>query len=132
MPRRDEAYIIGLCDKVLCCRAMRQYRFDFLCGDTGRPLPVDAYYPELKLVVEYRERQHFECVRLWDNRRTVSGIPRGQQRARYDKRRREVLPQRGITLIELAFSDFKHDGRKRLHRIPEQDKQIIREKLASF
>jgi hypothetical protein len=129
--RSDEAYIIGLCDEVLGRRASRQHRFGFLRGDTGRKLPVDAYYAELDLVVEYRERQHFECIQFWDQKPTASGIPRGQQRAHYDKRRREILPQHGIRIVELAVSDFIHSSRKRLRRVTEQDEQVIREKLAS-
>ena len=51
----DEFYIIDLCDKILHQKASRQHKFDFLVGDTGHRLPVDAYYEELKLVVEYQE-----------------------------------------------------------------------------
>ena len=46
----DEEYVINLCDEVLGLTARRQYCFDFLKGDTGRKLPVDAYYEDLKLV----------------------------------------------------------------------------------
>jgi hypothetical protein len=60
--QNDESYIIDLCDEVLMENAIRQYRFDFLRGDTGVKLPVDAWYPKLKLVIEYRERQNTEAV----------------------------------------------------------------------
>ncbi|WP_309751901.1 hypothetical protein [Novosphingobium sp.] len=43
-------------------------------------LPVDAWYPELALVIEYRERQHSEAVKFFDQRETVSGVGRGEQR----------------------------------------------------
>jgi hypothetical protein len=43
---KDEAYIIDLCDRVLGRKAVRQHPFDFLRGDPGRPLRVDAYYPD--------------------------------------------------------------------------------------
>jgi len=42
-----------------------------------RQLPVDAYYPTLRLAVEYRERQHSEPVPFMDRRQTVSGCSRG-------------------------------------------------------
>jgi len=48
----DEHYVIDLCDELLGVPAERQYRFDFLRGDTGVSLPVDAYYPDLNLVIE--------------------------------------------------------------------------------
>jgi hypothetical protein len=130
MPR-DEAYVIDLCDRVLGQLASRQHRFAFLLGDTGRMLPVDAYYENLDLVVEYRERQHYEPVKMWDQKPTCSGVPRGQQRALYDQRRRDLLPQHGIYVVEFSFSEFRHDGAKRLLRVPE-DEAVIRLKLAPW
>ena len=87
----DELYVIDLCDQVLNLKAIRQHRFDFLLGDPGKtgrctPLPVDAWYPELKLVMEYREKQHTESVKIMDQRMTVSGVTRGEQRRIYDER----------------------------------------------
>jgi hypothetical protein len=93
---RDEIYILNLCDKLLKCKALRQHRFDFLRGDSGRKLPVDAYYEDLKLVIEYRERQHSEPVALFDKRMTLSGVSRGEQRAKYDKLRSEKIPKEGM------------------------------------
>ena len=77
-----------LCDVLLWQRASRQHHFQFLTADSSVPLPVDAYYPSLHLVVEYRERQHTEDVPFFDRRPTVSGVPRGEQPALYDQRRR--------------------------------------------
>lgn len=79
----DEAWIIDLCDAVLGQKALRQHRFPFLLGDPNRRgrkahLPVDAFYPDLKLVIEYHECQHSKPVRFLDRRPTVSGVPRGQ------------------------------------------------------
>lgn len=127
---RDEHYVIDLCDYVLGVTAIRQFRFDFLTGDPGRNgrcrrLPVDAYYETLALAVEYRERQHSEAVRIMDRRHTVSGCTRGEQRRRYDERRRTVLPQHGIRLVELDYSMFAYDGQKRLRRIWTEDLLVV-------
>ena len=133
----DETYVIDLCDEVLKLQASRQHTFPFLVGDGARPrrLPVDAYYEPLKLVVEYRELQHTEAVPFFDkpDKKTVSGVPRGEQRALYDKRRREVLPEHGITLIEISYFDFMHEGKsKRLVRNREKDLDVVRTKLSAF
>lgn len=125
----DESYIIDLCDEVLKLKALRQYRFDFLRGDSGTKLPVDAYYPPLSLVIEYRERQHTEEVKFFDRRQTVSGVGRGEQRRIYDQKRRDVLPQNGISLIEFDYSEFEHSRSKKLLRIKEKDLRIIMSKL---
>lgn len=127
--KSDEAYVIDLCDEVLGINAIRQHRFSFLKGDGNSLLPVDAYYPTLNLVVEYRERQHTEAVAFFDRRQTVSGLSRGEQRKLYDQRRREVLPQHGIRLIELNYSDFEHISSKRLKRVREKDLEVVRKIL---
>jgi hypothetical protein len=118
----DEACVIGLCDRVLGRTALRQHRFDYLLGDqnrhgTCRKLPVDAFYLSLALVIEYRERQHSEAVPFMDQRTTINGFSRGEQRRRYDERRRVAFSKHGINLVELDFSMFDYDkGSKRLRR----------------
>ncbi|MEQ1509865.1 MAG: hypothetical protein ABL909_05615 [Sphingopyxis sp.] len=133
---KDESYIIDLCDKTLGQVAERQHRFDFLRGDPGksvlgRMLPVDAWYPDLALVIEYHERQHTEKVAFFDRRETVSGVGRGAQRALYDQRRRDVLPQHSISLVILSYFDFEHRSNKRLLRVA-ADSDVIRDRLAAF
>ena len=124
----DEYYVIDLCDEILCEKAERQHRFDFLRGDgnPGRKLPVDAFYSEHNLVVEYRERQHTESVPHFDKRQTISGVTRGEQRRIYDQRRRDVLKKHGIKLIEISCFDLEHKGRGRLLRNRESDLNTIK------
>lgn len=117
----------------------RQHKFDFLLGDLNAKgisakLPVDSYYQELNLVIEYRERQHTEDVNFFDkpNKMTVSGIHRGEQRKLYDERRRQILPKNNITLIEISYSDFKHNRQKRIIRNKDTDEKIVRHKLNDF
>ena len=133
---KDENYIVDICDNLLELKASRGHRFAFLRGDPGKngihlPLPVDAYYPELNLVVEYHEHQHFEDVALFNRRIVSSGITRGEQRRKYDLRRNQVLPQNGITLVEFAYHEFQHDARKRLRRVP-SDRDVVQQRLWSL
>lgn len=123
----DEHYIIDLCDEILGQSASRQHRFDFLRGDTGVPLPVDAYYPKLNLVIEYYERQHTESTPFFDRKETVSGVSRGEQRRIYDHRRQELLPQFGIKLVIISYSDFGFS--KKLVRNRKRDLHIVRDIL---
>lgn len=125
----DESYVIDLCDEVLKLKAYRQHRFDFLKGDSGTKLPVDAYYPTLDLVIEFKEKQHIEEVKFFDKRQTSSGMNRGEQRKRYDQLRRDILPQYGIKLIELDYSDFEHTRGKKLLRNKDRDLKVIIKKL---
>lgn len=132
----DEAYIVSLCDEALGLTGSPQHTFDFLRGDSrdqrlGRRLPVDVYYPELSLVVEYRERQHTQPVPFFDkpDRLTVSGVDRGRQREIYDQRRRETLPQHGIRLVELSCQQFAATPNGMLLRHRPDDLATIRRLL---
>lgn len=126
----DEFYIIDLCDKVLKQKASRQHKFDFLKGDTGRKLPVDAYYEELNLVVEYYEYQHDSSVPFFDKKMTVSGVSRDVQRRIYDQRRLDVLPKHGIDIVILRYTDFGLT--KKLKRDVKSDLKVINEKLKKY
>lgn len=133
---RDEHYVLDLCDAVLGQVAFRQHCFEFLTGDPDRrgyrkPLPVDGFYPTLGLVVEYHERQHRERVGFFDDKPTVSGVPRGEQRRMYDERRADLLPRHGYSLVVLNVDEFAHDRAKRLLRTP-QDQTVISRRLANF
>ncbi|MGV8027406.1 MAG: hypothetical protein AB2L18_12700 [Anaerolineaceae bacterium] len=136
---RDETYVIDLCDNALGMKSQRQKTFDFLRGDfrtgrSGKRLPVDAYYSSLQLVIEYRERQHTEAVPFFDKPEylTVTGVNRGIQRKIYDQRRRDILPQHGIDVIEVSFSDLAHDGRGRLLRERSADLAVIKRLLSQW
>ncbi|MBM6719274.1 hypothetical protein H6B13_06380 [Bacteroides gallinaceum] len=126
----DEFYIIDLCDKILNQKASRQHKFDFLIGDTGRKLPVDAYYERLNLVVEYYEYQHDSSVPFFDKKMTVSGVSRDIQRRIYDQRRLDVLPKHGINIVVLRYTDF--GSTKKLKRDVESDFKVINDKLRKF
>jgi hypothetical protein len=119
----DEHYVLDLCDEVLKMQGLRQHRFDFLLGDSNVQgkcvkLPVDIYYPQLNLVIEYKEQQHTKPNKHFDKPDlfTVSGVNRGEQRKIYDQRRLDVLPKYGIQVIEIFFSNFNHDRKDKILR----------------
>lgn len=128
----DETYIIDLCDEVLNLKGLRQHRFDFLRGDSGTKLPVDAYYAGLNLVIEYYERQHTEAVPHFDKRMTVSGISRSEQRKRYDELRKIELPNNGLKLVIFNYTEFAHKSGNRLIRDLGNDLEVINKKLNGF
>ncbi|WP_201788864.1 hypothetical protein [Amycolatopsis orientalis] len=132
----DEAYVLDLCDEILGERGQRQARFDWLRGDPGRNgrtvrLPVDSYWPDHQLVVEYREIQHDQPVPHFDkpDRLTVSGVHRGRQRALYDQRRDELIPAHGLRLVVIKPSDLAADRRGRLRRDRDNDQLALHTKL---
>jgi len=132
---RDEHYILNLCDALLGVECQRQAPMPFLLGDkspkTGRArmLPVDGLYKDLKLVIEYHERQHTESVPFFDRKLTVSGMTRGQQRRIYDQRRRDNLPENGYRLVEINLADLQPSGGRKLTRNRDRHSEVIRRML---
>lgn len=116
MPREQERYCAKLVSDVFGDAAyLENYRFDFLRGNPtpkrlkGVTLPVDAYYPTQKVVLEFREDQHYSNrVPFWDSRITATGEARKEQRKKYDKKREELLPANGIKL--LIIYDYQITG----------------------
>ncbi|MBI9058645.1 hypothetical protein L3049_01990 [Labilibaculum sp. DW002] len=140
----DETYVISLCDEVLSLKANRQKRFDFLLGDlhkngkTQTMLPVDAYYEELQLVIEYKEIQNYRPLAVVDkdedeeeneNTKTLS---REEQRRIYDERRAKVLPENEISMIVISYSDFEYDDKNKIKRNKESDLKIVQKALKDF
>lgn len=132
----DETYVLDLCDEVLQARGRRQHRFDWLLGDPGRSgrqvrLPVDAFWPDEALVVEYRERQHDVPVQHFDkpDRLTVSGVHRGEQRRMYDERRERLIPEHGLRLVIIKPDDLSADTRGRLRRDRDRDSAAVQDLL---
>jgi hypothetical protein len=129
-PRRRADYVLSLVDEVTGVRGLREHRFDWLRGDTGHHLPVDWYSPELRLVVEVHEEQHDQPVVLFDRRSTVSGMDRAAQRARYDRRREQLAPLHGLTLVVVKLSKLDQTPAGRLRRSRHEDITVVRHLLA--
>lgn len=132
----DEASVLDLCDEILGDAGRRQHRFEWLLGDPGSSgravrLPVDSYYPDLKIVVEYRERQHDEPVSHFDkpDKLTISGVHRGEQRRLYDERRETLIPQHGLRLVIVKPSDLASTAAGRLKRDRLRDIAALRQLL---
>ncbi len=136
----DEYYILNFCDELLNEKASRQHTFPFLLGDFHKDkisrtkLPLDAYYKNLNLVIEYREKQHTEEVLLFDKPevKTVSGVTRSEQRKIYDQRRRDVLLRKDFKLIEINYYAFEYDSQMNIIRDKEKDIEILKAILKDF
>lgn len=133
--KSDEKYILDLAAEVLAEPDYRwQHRFPTLLGDPDRegkrsPLPVDAYFPRHRLVIEYWEKQHSAPVPIMDEGITLSGMSRGHQRRLYDQRREVWARANGLRLVILDYRGFETDERGQLRRNPERDRLIVAQAL---
>lgn len=130
----DEHYVLALCDEVLGMHGRRQARFDWLRGDPsparplGTRLPVDGYWRDIELVVEFQEEQHSQRSLFFDRRQTVSGVGRGEQRRIYDERKRRLIPDHGLYLVVIEKSEFVVRS-KRIARDHSRDIAVVRDRL---
>jgi len=123
----DEFYLVNLCDELLKQKASRKHTFETLVGrlhkkGKGRTkLPLDAYYEDLKLVIEFFEKEDSEA-----------GTERAAQRKFYDQRKKDVLEKKKISLIEINYALFECNENDRLVRNKENDCRVLHGILKDF
>ncbi|BDC99559.1 hypothetical protein [Persicobacter psychrovividus] len=131
----DGFYLVNIANELLGKEASSQHKFSFLLGDYHKDgksrtaLPIDAYYEELNMAIEFIEKQPIEFK---STRMTVSGVTRGEQRAMYDQRKRTTLAKEGIAIIDVPYADFRCDEKGKLVRDLEADTKLMREFLADY
>src|SRR5690606_9299223 len=110
--------------------------FKFLLGDfhrdgvTRTPLPVDAYYANLNMVIEILEKE--DDTSPEENENTISGVKRSEQRKKYTQRKRDVLEEKEIHLMEMDYDEFECDSENKLTRNKEADLKILKEILQGY
>ncbi|MER8026878.1 hypothetical protein SLW73_17110 [Glutamicibacter protophormiae] len=128
--KSDEYYVLKLCNEVLGSGCQQQKTFDWLLGlpskNTGlrASLPVDGYWEDWGLVVEYHEKQHSEAVPFFDNKVTASGHLRGEQRKLYDAQKATMIPEQGLTLLIIDYRDFEN-AKGKIVRNHEKDLLVV-------
>ena len=135
----DEYYILNLCDELLKEKASRKHTFATLVGDmhkkgkTRTKLPIAAFYDNANLAIEFLEKQNTTETYLEKlNVMTVSGITRGEQIIRYNKKRRDILEKKSINLIEIDYSLFICDNKNNLSREKEKDVRLLKNILKKY
>lgn len=123
----DEFYLVNLCDELLKEKASRKHTFDTLVGrlhkrGKGRTkLPLDAYYEDLKLVIEFFQKKE-----------TEESDERAAQRKFYDQRKKDVLKKKEISLIDINYALFECNEEDNLVRNKEQDIKVLKGILINF
>ena len=63
---------------------------------------------------------------------TVSGITRAEQRFKYYQRKKKTLQERAVNFIEVPIERFEVDDTFKLIRTKTNDERVLRELLSSF
>ncbi|MEJ6735825.1 MAG: hypothetical protein QNK84_02130 [Flavobacteriales bacterium] len=132
----DEYYLVGLCNEILKEKAVHQHSFNYLLGDLHKDgrrrtrLPLDAFYFGLNMAIEFYEKGDEES----DDAKviTVSNVKRSEQRKIYAQRKRDVLKEKGIGLVEMDYDEFECNEDNTLVRNKEADVKILNKMLQGF
>ena len=136
----DEVYIMGLIDELLNETGSRKHTFDYLLGDlhqngkTRTKLPIDLYYVKLNLaleIVEHPERNK-NATDSKEEKLTVSGITRAEQRLKYAYRKKKTLTQKEKIFIEIPLEKFEMNDSLQLLRNKENDERVLRDLLSEI
>ena len=136
----DEMYLLDLLDEVLKRKGSRKHTFDYLLGDlhkdgkTRTELAIDVFYVKLNLAIEIIEHPSIseKANAEKEEKLTVSGITRAEQRLKYFNRRKSVLTKKDKAFVEVPMERFEVDEKFRLVRNKENDEQIVKELLTDF
>lgn len=136
----DEVYLMELIDGLLNETGSRKHTFEYLLGDlhkngeTRTKLPLDLYYANLKLAIEFIE--HPERKKNADDSKeeklTVSGLKRTDQRLKYLNRKKVILTNKDKSFIEIPLENFEVDESMQLVRDKNKDESVLRELLSEF
>lgn len=136
--RNDENYLIDLCDEILGKKCSRQHKFSFLLGDfhkdgkTKTALPVDAFYNDLNLVLEFLQSDKTYKNLDHADKKTISGVTREEQRILYHNRKVEGLKSKEINLIIIKYDLFTLDENHKIIRNEERDLATLEKALKHY
>ncbi|WP_299218183.1 hypothetical protein [uncultured Aquimarina sp.] len=128
----DEYYLVNLCDELLQQKASRKHTFDTLVGNLhkrgkGRTkLPLDAYYEDLKLVLEFF-RKNEDTDELDEKEKA-----RKAQIKYYNQLKRKAILTKKLRLIEINYALFECNDANKLFRNTEKDRLVLKDILKDF
>ncbi|WP_298426846.1 hypothetical protein [uncultured Kordia sp.] len=128
----DENYLLDMCDELLDQKASRKHTFDTLVGNLhkrgkGRTkLPLDAYYKDLKLVIEFFQKEkNFEDLDEKEQARIT-------QIKYYDELKKEAVLNKKFRYMKINYAQFECNENGKLIRNTENDTIVLKNILKDF
>ncbi len=136
----DEKYLVDIINSLLGKKGTEKQTFDYLLGDlhqdgeTRTELPVDLYFWELKLAIEFvnHPKTREQLIPQKQKKMTVSGVTRAEQRVKYFDRKKKVLTKKGIDFVEIPLAGFTCNEELKLVRNAEDDERVLRGILGHY
>lgn len=128
----DENYLLDICDELLTQKASRKHTFDTLVGNLhkrgkGRTkLPLDAYYKDLKLVIEFFQKD--KPSEELDEKEQA----RVTQIKYYDTLKKEAVLNKSFRYMKINYAQFECNETDKLVRNTENDTIVLKDLLKDF
>lgn len=99
---KGQALVKGVAEEILESKALEEFSFDWLVSTKGYLMPVDLYFPDYNLVIEYNGQQHYFPVDFGggeeDAKRKFES-----QKAR-DRYKYKLIREKGINLLVVPYN----------------------------
>ncbi|MBQ4802771.1 hypothetical protein J8L88_07920 [Aquimarina sp. MMG015] len=128
----DEYYLVNLCDELLKQKASRKHTFPNLVGNLHKKgkrrtkLPLDAYYEDLKLVLEFFEKNAIT------NELDEKEQARRAQIKYYNQLKKKAVLAKNLHLIEVNYGLFERNNENKLVRNTDNDMLVLKDVLKDF
>lgn len=102
---KTQKLIQGYAEEFYSMKCISEYRFDWLISDKGYVMPVDMYFPELNLIIEYNGQQHYFPVDFGCGEEIACARYEAQRRR--DKLKYKLIEKHGFNLLIVPYSYSK-------------------------
>jgi hypothetical protein len=99
----SEKYALGLISEITGVNFIPQKKWEWLTSEKGTKLPVDGYFEELNLVVEFDGAQHRKPLI------NMGGIEKHKTQIENDKIKDNEIPKHSIKLLRIDSRESWHD-----------------------
>jgi hypothetical protein len=103
---KGQALVRGYAEEVLGAKAQEEVTFDWLVSDKGYLMPVDIYFPDHNLIIEYNGQQHYFPVDFG------SGMKEAKKRFEAQKSRDllkyKLILEHGFNLLVIPYNFSKN------------------------
>ena len=99
---KGQALVQGYAEEILSCKALTEYSFDWLISSKGYLMPVDIYFPEYNLIIEYNGQQHYKPVDFGGGKEDAKLKFKAQ--VERDKLKYKLIKEHNINLLVIPFN----------------------------
>lgn len=99
---KHQALVQGYAEEILNCKAKVEYKFEWLISDKGYAMPVDIYFPEYNLIIEYNGQQHYMPIDFGGG--SDDAVTKFKSQIKRDKLKYRLIREHKIQLLVIPYN----------------------------